>query len=155
MMNNYDQYYNYLNNMNKISNANNMTDANKVNQPSQMTNKSFAEPYTAFIRGNLFNNLYDQYKNYKPAEINPTNEKDYALLLVQVYDFCAHELTLYLDNYPNDATAIKLRDEYSKAAREAINQYETKYGPLSLASTTLGAVPWAWDTTVWPWEGNY
>ena len=150
-MNNFDQYYNYLNNMN----ITNMSDSNKINQTSQIANKSFADPYTAFTRGNLFNNLYDQYKNYKPVELKPINEKDYALLLVQIYDFCAHELTLYLDNYPNDSNVIKLRDEYSDNAREALNQYESKYGPLNVASKTLNATPWAWDSNVWPWEGNY
>lgn len=136
MINNYD--YNYLNNMNNVNNM----------------NQSLAEPYEAFVKGNLFNNLYDPYKNYKPNNLNPNNEQEYALLLVQIYDFCTHELTLYLDNYPNDSNMIRLRDEYSKALKESINNYEMKYGPLSLSSNTLSVTPWAWDTKKWPWEGN-
>ncbi len=138
-MNNYNEYYNYLNNVDGVS--------NKINN-------SLMEPYEGFIKGNLFNNLYSSYRNYKPAELNPTTEQEYALMLVQMYDFCAHELTLYLDNYPNDGNMIRLRDEYSKSAREALNQYEMKFGPLTLGSSTLSAVPWAWDTKKWPWEGN-
>ena len=152
MMNNYDLYYDYQNNR---AIFNNMADLNKINQTSQTANKDLVEPYTAFIRGNLFNKLYDQYKNYKPAELNPTNEQEQMLLLVQMYTFCAHELTLYLDNYPNDSNAIKLREEYMTAARNATNQYEAKYGPLNLSSNTLGVTPWAWDTKKWPWEGSY
>ena len=169
-MNDYNQYYNYLNNMGNFSNmnslgnlnnmnnklkVNNIPDSNKINQTSQSANNNIADPWTAFVRGNLFNSLYDQYKKYKPIEPSPSNEKEYALLMVQMYDFCAHELTLYLDNYPNDSNAIRLRDEYKKAAMEALNQYEMKYGPLSLSSSTLSATPWAWDTKTWPWEGNY
>src|SRR5574344_732011 len=119
MMNNYDQYYDY---------RNNMSDINKINQTNQSANNNLVEPYTAFIRGNLFKNLYDEYKNYKPAELNPTNEQEQMLLLVQMYTFCAHELTLYLDNYPNDSNAIKLREEYNQEASEATTQYEQKYG---------------------------
>lgn len=134
-MNNYE-YYNY------------------PNDTVNLNNNNFADPEVAFTRGNLFNNLYAPYKNYKPVELNPTNEQEYALLLVQMYCFCAHELTLYLDNYPNDTNAIKLRSEYCKAAKEAIAQYELKYGPLTLSSNTLSATPWAWDDGKWPWEGN-
>lgn len=133
-MNNYETYYNYPNSNNNVNNK-------------------FAEPYTAFIRGNLFNNLYNQYKNYRPSEVSPANEKDYNLLMVQIYDFCAHEMTLYLDNYPNDTVALNLRDKYSNLAKEARNQYESKYGALSLSSNTL-AKSWNWDDGKWPWEGN-
>lgn len=138
MMNNYNEYYNYPNNTNNIK------------KPSKL----LMEPYEAFIKGNLFNNLYNQYKNYKPVQLNPSTEQEYALMLVQIYDFCTHELTLYLDNYPNDSNMIRLRDEYSKAAREALNNYETKFGPITLSSGTLNTIPWAWDTKKWPWEGN-
>ena len=154
-MNNYSQYFNYLNNIAKTTNIPNMSDQNKINQTSQVANKSYAEPYEAFVRGNLFNALYDQYKNYRPIELNPSNEREYALLLVHVYKFCAHELNLYLDNYPNDSEAIKSRNDYLKAYKEALNQYESKYGPLSVTSNTTSVNPWAWDTTTWPWEGNY
>ena len=113
---------------------------------------SLEEPYNAFIKGNLFSNLYDQYKNYKPSEINPKNEREYLLLLVQIYDFCAHELTLYLDNYPNDEQAIKLREQYVLQKKESLKQYEEKYGPIVLSSPLLNKAPWAWDNNNFPWE---
>lgn len=134
-MNNYDEYYNYNNGY--YSNIN-----------------SLAEPYNAFIKGNLFNNLYSSYKSYKPVQLSPSSEQEYALMLVQMYDFCAHELTLYLDNYPDDANVIALRDQYIKSYKTALNQYESKFGPITLDSLTLGKTPWGWDTQKWPWEGS-
>lgn len=141
MMNNYDEYYKYL---------------NDIKYQQKNVNNSIIEqdPYEAFIKGNLFNNLYDQYKNYQPAKLNPKDEQEYALLMVQIYDFCAHELTLYLDVNPNDQEAIRLRTEYTNLAKQALNEYESQYKALNLSSSNLAAIPWAWDTKKWPWEGN-
>lgn len=143
-MNNYIDYYNYMDNLNQ-TNFNNVSNDNK----DYMTN-----PYLSFIRGNLFNNLYTPYKNYKPTELNPNNEKDYQMLMIQVYGFAAHELNLYLDVNPGDQNAIKLRNEYITLYKQALMQYENKYGALNTQSNTLDSTPWAWDTQNWPWEGN-
>ena len=143
-MNNYIDYYNYMDNLNQ-TNFNIVSNDNK----DYMTN-----PYLSFIRGNLFNNLYTPYKNYKPTELNPNNEKDYQMLMIQVYGFAAHELNLYLDVNPGDQNAIKLRNEYITLYKQALMQYENKYGALNTQSNTLDSTPWAWDTQNWPWEGN-
>lgn len=144
-MNNYIDYYNYMNNMNNLN----------FNTISNNDDKDYTtDPYSAFIRGNLFNNLYTPYKNYKTAELNPTNEKDYYLLMIQIYGFAAHELNLYLDVNPNDQNAIKLRSEYINLYNQAVMQYENKYGALNTKSKALDATPWAWNTQKWPWEGN-
>jgi len=110
------------------------------------------EPYLGFIRGNLFQNLYDSYKNYQPVEMNPNNEQEYSLLLVQIYEFATHELTLYLDNYPNDKNAIQLRAQYQALYENALKEYEQKYGAITLTSDSLNRVPWNWLETRWPWE---
>ena len=102
----------------------------------------------------MFDNLYDSYKSYKPYEINPSNERDYLLFLVQMYGFAAHDLNLYLDVYPNDNKAIELRAKYVKLYNQALMNYEGKYGATSLGSDYLNTVPWAWDSKNWPWEGN-
>ena len=94
------------------------------------------------------------YKDYKVAQINPKNEEEYLMLMIQIYDFCAHELTLYLDVNPNDQEAIRLRTEYINLAKQALNEYESQYKALNLTSSNLATIPLAWDTKKWPWEGN-
>ena len=47
-------------------------------------NNKLYEPYQGFIRGNLFENLYDPYKVNGPYEIKPMNEQA--------------ELLTYIDN---------------------------------------------------------
>ncbi|MBQ6546633.1 MAG: spore coat protein CotJB [Bacilli bacterium] len=141
MMNDYIDYYGYINNLNQMNNQ------------VQNSPKSFTEPYTGFIRGNMFDKLYSNYKNYKIQELNPSNEKEYAKMLLQMYAFAAHDLGLYLDVYPNDTNAIKQRYEYVRMYNEALRQYETNYGPITKSSALLDKTPWAWDSKKWPWEG--
>ena len=72
-MNNFNDYYNYLNNYNDINfmtNPNTMiTDMNYQNMfpnnyitPNANTNNNIADSQIGFKRGNLFSNLYDEYK---------------------------------------------------------------------------------------------
>ena len=145
-MNNYNDYYNFIDNYN--NNLNNYM--NKLNTQ----NYSKIDPYQGFLRGNLFDNLYVPYMNYKPRELNPDNEKEYYMLMVQTYAFAAHDLTLYLDVNPNDSNAIKLRNKYLEMYNEAKTQYENKYGPITLNSNLLDTNTWIWDSKKWPWEGN-
>lgn len=110
------------------------------------------DAYTAFVKGNSFKNLYNQYKNYRPFDINPQSEKEYGLLLIQIYGFVAHDLGLFLDVNPNNENAIKLREKYINLYNQALMEYEQKYGSLSLDSDMLGAIPWSWDNNNFPWE---
>lgn len=122
-----------------------------MNEYYNSYDRSPYDPMVGFERGNLFDTLYTPYKNYRPIKINPANEKEYLMYQIQVYSFALNELGLYLDNFPNDATMIKLRNEYLKAYNESYIQYENKYGALSLGSPTLNKTPWQWDSA-FPWE---
>ena len=44
------------------------------------SNNNLSGLYTGYIRGNMFPNIYDQYRNYQPTNINPRNEKEQYLL---------------------------------------------------------------------------
>lgn len=136
-----NDYNYYLNNMEHNFNRNNEF-------------KFENDPYTAFVKGNSFKNLYDQYKNYKPIDINPKNEREYLLLMVQIYEFVAHDLGLYLDVNPNNSNVIQLRNKYLKLYNQAITQYENKYGALSLDNSMENKTPWSWDNNNFPWEVN-
>ena len=127
-------------------------DFNNYNYSNNNVNNNI-DPYKGFIRGNIFDNLYDPYKNYKPYEINPNNEKDYMMLLLQIYDFNLVDLNLYLDIYLNDTNMLNLRDKYLKEYESAKKNYETKYGAITTYSETLNKTPWNWDSS-FPWEVN-
>lgn len=146
-MNNYIDYYDYNRPAGEMHNEINMPTANlkKFNYNT--------DPYKAFLRGNLFDNLYKPYKNYKMRDLNPANNRDYELLLVQMYAFTAHDLSLYLDVNPDDVNAIDLRMRYMDAYQEALTNYESSFGPITENSQLLTSTPWAWNSKKWPWEG--
>jgi len=131
---------------NKMNMNNQMNSNNHMNQ-----NNNLAEPYEGFIRGNLFNNLYQQYKNYKPARLVPNNEQAELLLNVNQLSFAAHELNLYLDVFPNDTNMIRLFNQYQAMANEAVKQYESKYGPLTVSAQS-NSDRFSWEAYSWPWE---
>ena len=110
------------------------------------------DPYTAFVKGNSFDNLYNQYKNYKPYNINPKSEQEYLLLLVQIYRFVTHDLSLYLDVHPDNDKIAQLRDKYNNLYKQSFSEYELKYGALNMNSNVLGTVPWNWVVNKFPWE---
>ncbi len=145
---------NLINNMlvpNDMNNlTNNMPDNNNLNNMIN-NNQKLAGPYDGFIKGNLFNNLYNQYKSYRPTRLSPNNEQAELLLNVDQTTFAAHELKLYLDVYPNDTNMINLYNEYQKIASEQIKAYERKYGPL-LADSPSANNSFSWEAYSWPWE---
>ena len=48
---------------------------NKGNYNQQINPNEVYDVYGGFIRGNMFPDLYNQYKNNKPFEIKPMNEQ--------------------------------------------------------------------------------
>ena len=109
----------------------------------------------AYNNGNLYSNLYSQYKNYKPTILKANNEKEQLLLELSRVAFAAHELNLYLDLYPNDESMLALFNDYRQEANSLLEQYESKYGPLNVSSDNMEKSPFAWEITSWPWEDRY
>ena len=161
-MNNLNDYYNYLNNyddMNFMTNPNTMmNDMNYQNMfpnnyiiPNTGTSSNIADSQIGFKRGNLFNNLYDEYENYKPQELKATNEREDLILQIDENRFATIELGLYLDLYPNDINALNKYNSYLKKEKELITIYESKYGPMTLISP-VQTNTWLWNNSPWSWE---
>lgn len=161
-MNNFNDYYNYLNNyndMNFMTNPNTMiTDMNYQNMfpnnytiPNTNINNSITDSQIGFKRGNLFSNLYDEYKNYKPQELKASSEREDLILQIDENRFAIIELGLYLDLYPNDTSILNKYNSYLKKEKELITIYESKYGPITLNSPVQTNI-WLWNNSPWPWE---
>ena len=124
------------------------------NISSNMSNNNLSGLYTGFIRGNMFPNLYDQYKNYQPMMINPRNEKEQYLLDLNQVQFAMHDINLYLDNHPSDTSMLNEFNKNRETYKEILKNYENKYGPLEICSNNLNKIPWEWNNEPWPWEGR-
>ncbi len=110
------------------------------------------DPYNAFIRGNLFKNLYDPYKNNEPYEIRPNNEQARLLTKINSLCFTLKDINLYLDIYPDNSNMINLYNKFLKEKEKIMKEYENMYGPICLNSESLNTYPWSWNDTPWPWE---
>jgi len=135
-MNNY-KYYDYLyrNNMN-------------------MNNQNLFNPSEGFIKGNMFSNLYSEYKNYKPQNLIPKNEREKMLYELDSISFAAHELNLYLDMHPEDQSMVTLFNDYRRKLEDLTKKYESMYGPLTVNSNEMENKTFSWVNTSWPWEGG-
>ena len=135
-MNNYIDYDFYRNN----------------NYNPNNNNISLTSPSEGYEKGNLFRNLYNEYKNYKPAKLIPKDEREKKLYDLSAICFAAHELNLYLDLNPEDQSAFMLFMDYEKQANRLIEEYERLYGPLNINSEEMKTFTWSSDK--WPWEGK-
>ena len=109
-------------------------------------------PYDGYLKGNLFKNIYDEYKNFKPEKLIPKSEQEEALLNLNQIHFAMHDANLYLDVYPNDKHMmneyIKFRDAYNKL----LNDYQIKYGAMNVNSNNLNNTPFGWEEEPFPWD---
>ena len=144
-----EDWYKEFNNTFDIPNKMNTNLGMIMNQ-----NNNLAEPKEAYLRGNLFNNLYDPYKNYKYGILNPTNKKEEILYNLLMHKFVLTELNLYLDNYPNNSQMINLYNKYLSDEKKLCEEYEKNYGPLTTDSRFVGENNWKWINSPWPWEGT-
>jgi len=110
-------------------------------------------PTDGFLKGNMFKNLYNPYKNYKPANLIPQNEQESLLYELSSVAFASHELNLYLDLHPEDQSMFTLFQDYQSKMNHLIEQYEKKYGPLTVNSKEMKS-SFEWVTKDWPWEGR-
>ena len=142
---------NYINPIYQMNNMPNQPNLINQNYP---TDNTITAPNIGFIRGNLFSNLYDPYRNFKPQDLNPSNEKEAMLMSWQQYNFALLELNLYLDNYPTNKEAINLYRQYINILKDIETKYEEKYGPICTNSISVLNGSWRWNNNPWPWEGE-
>ena len=125
---------------------------NKCGFDGKTTPNELYDVYNGFIRGNMFPNLFNQYKLSRPYDVKPMNEQAELLTKVDAYAFAVHDINLYLDTHPNDRSMIDLFNQLSADAKAARREYESKYGPLLVNSNE--GYPWTWNNMPWPWENN-
>ncbi len=137
-----NMYYDNYMNVNDIVNI-----ENEENIQEELTNVN-----EGFKKGNIFRNLYWPYKK-QTYNFIPKNDRQRLLLEIMENCFYAHELNLYLDNFPEDIDKIQLFNEYNNKTDKLINEYNRKYEPLNLSNNNLNEIPWSWEESPWPWEG--
>ena len=156
-MSNFNDYYNYMTNgyNNDFYNNQNNFDNNTFQNTflNMYNNPKLYSPNEGFTKGNMYENLYYGYKNYKPMPIIANSEKESLLNQIQMYKFAMNDLALYLDINPKNSSLIKLYNDYLTKSKQLINNYEKLYGPLC-NDALMNTSNWSWNNAPWPWESD-
>ena len=86
------------------------------------------------------------------AQKRPTRQQ--MLQWVNMVSFAVMEATLYLDTHPSDPAALSYFQEYSRMRNQALEDYASMYGPLTVDTARSSQKSWEWVNEPWPWEGG-
>lgn len=79
--------------------------------------------------------------------------REQLLKQIGMHSFAAFEIALFLDNHPNNTEALKDREKHLKEAKKATEEYQARYGAL-----TMKDIPaqnrWTWIDDPWPWNNE-
>ena len=70
---------------------------------------------------------------------------------IQAEDFAIYEAALYLDAHPGSRRALCYYAEHQKIAKMLKDEYNEKFGPLTIYDNRDPA-HWKWTDAPWPWE---
>ena len=153
-MNNFD-YQMFLNGTTNDGFTDIFLQQNSSNIPmfnNGMNNNNLYTPNEGYMKGNMFKNLYDPFKNYTPARLTANNAKEEALINLGQMHFAMHEANLYLDNFPNDMNMLNKFNEFRTSYEKLLNDYQSKYGPIEITSPYMTNTPFAWSNDKFPWD---
>ncbi len=85
------------------------------------------------------------------CETNNIMNKEELMNQIMSDEFAITELTLYLDNHPEDQKALALHNKYCNDLNNVKTMYQKMYGPLSI---DYPCNSWRWIEEPWPWEGE-
>lgn len=86
------------------------------------------------------------------AQRQPTRQQ--MLQWVNLVSFAVVEASLYLDTHPTDPAALSYFKEYSHLRNQALEEYASMYGPLTIDTARGCQRKWEWVNEPWPWEGG-
>lgn len=117
--------------------------------PSGANNIDVATVIEGFSKGNMDQDLYNPYRNYKPILLN----KNDPAIMAKAYWFAITDLQLYLDVHPDDMATKELFNKYVEEFHRLEKQVESKDGPITVASNYNLTPTWVWQKN-WPFEGD-
>ena len=120
----------------KIPNMMNVQNQNPINNIMNFDdgNCGLYNSTEGTLKGNMFPNLYDPYKNEGQKRFVPSNERERQLFEIQKSAFAMKDINLYLDTHPNDTCMINLFNRYLEENKRQLKNYEEQYGPITLKS---------------------
>lgn len=122
----------------------------KTNMHS-FSNKPLYDVKEGFLKGNMFKDEFDPYKNYAIATIIPKDKKEELELKLYEYDFAINDLNLYLDLHPENIDMFNKFKSFVNEFEKLKKEYVDLIGPLNITDTTSSSYNWV---NTWPWENK-
>ncbi len=104
-----------------------------------------------FVRGNMFDNEYVKYKDYKYSMPKTCSEKVAHLYKIMELSFAINDLNLWLDINPSDEKIFNCFKECVIKLTECEKSYVEKYGPIELIQNLGDKNEWIKNH---PWEAG-
>ncbi len=102
-----------------------------------------------FMKGNMFENEYKPYKNFKVKQIKANNQKEEKLYKIMALNFAINDLNLYLDLHPDNQEKLQTFKSLIKQKETLEEEYAKEYGPLKLEQVSGKNFNWV---SSFPWE---
>lgn len=109
-------------------------------------------PMEGFLRGNMFKDEYEPYKNLTYFKLEPKTEQEKKLYKIMALSFAINDLNLYLDLHPDKKEVFDLFKKYVEEKDCLCKEYTKVYGPLEINETT--GMKFNWIDSPWPWENK-
>lgn len=113
-------------------------------------NENILSPVEGFLRGNIFADEYEPYKNLTYFKLKPKDEKEKMLYQIMALSFAINDLNLYLDLHPDSKEVLDLFKKYVNEERDLCQTYVKKYGPLEI--NQVSGNKFTWIDSPWPWD---
>ena len=116
-----------------------------------MNGKKTLDWEEGFLRGNIFKDEYEPYKNLTYFKQNPKSERERLLYEIMGISFAINDLNLYLDLHPEDKNLYEEFKRYTQKCMELKDEYSKKYGAITLDNTSE---KYNWIDSPWPWDNE-
>ena len=117
---------------------------------SDFESKELVDADLGFLKGNMFKNEYEPYKNYTYRKLNPTSKKEQLLFELMKLSFAINDLNLLLDINPKDSNINKIFKKYVEKYYERKLEFVKLYGPIVLEDSSNDDFDWI--NNPWPWD---
>lgn len=107
-------------------------------------------PMDGFLRGNMFADEYEPYKNLTYFKLVPRDEQEKMLYQIMALSFAINDFNLYLDLHPDNKEILELFKKYVTEKEILCKEYIRKYGPLEVSE--VSGNKFNWINSPWPWD---
>lgn len=123
-----------------------------IGYDSNLNMDSDSDYMRGFLKGNMFDGLYEPYKNMTYIKPRITDKRSEDLFNIMMYSFVINDYNLYLDLHPDDASVYEKFKNATIKLHNLKENYIKTYGPLEVCDSPYNNYKWL--SSPWPWDND-